>query len=52
MDSDRTSPARAYLLAYDLPTGQLTDKAWLDYVVQGAALAQLLAGGQLPGAEA
>lgn len=47
MDSDRTLPARAYLLAYDLATERLTGKAWLDHVVQGAALAQLLAGGQL-----
>jgi Golgi phosphoprotein 3 (GPP34) len=47
MNLAQTLPARAYLLAYDLHKQRLTDKAWLDYVVQGAALAQLLAGGQL-----
>ena len=40
-------PGKAYLLAYDLPKEKLTERAWLDYVVQGAALAQLLADGGL-----
>jgi hypothetical protein len=47
MNSDQTLPARALLLAYDVAKEKLTEKAWLDYVVQGAALAQLLADGQL-----
>jgi hypothetical protein len=47
MHVDMTLPARAYLVAYDLSREKLTERAWLDYVVQGAALAQLLADGRL-----
>ena len=41
METGQTLPAKAYLLAYDLPQEKLTEKAWLDYVVQGAALTEL-----------
>ncbi len=47
MDTVQTLPARMYLLAYDLGSDGPSDKAWLDYVVRGAALAQLLADGRL-----
>jgi hypothetical protein len=47
MNLGTTLPGKAYLLAYDLPKEKLTERAWLDYVVQGAALAQLLADGGL-----
>jgi hypothetical protein len=43
----RPLPDRMLLLAYDLHKDRLTEKAWLDYLVRAAALAQLLAGGQL-----
>jgi hypothetical protein len=38
-------PDRTYLLAYDLSKDKLAEEAWLGYLVRGAALAQLLAGG-------
>jgi Golgi phosphoprotein 3 (GPP34) len=47
MDIVRALPARMYLLAYDLDSDGPGDTAWLDYVVRGAALAQLLAEGRL-----
>jgi len=47
MDTLQGLPARMYLLAYDLDSDKPSDKEWLDYVVSGAALAQLLAEGRL-----
>lgn len=47
MSAESTLPARMYLLAYDLTKDKPSDKSWLDYVVRGAALAQLLAEGRL-----
>jgi Golgi phosphoprotein 3 (GPP34) len=41
----RTWPANMYLLAYDLQKDRLSQRAWLDYLVRGAALAELLAEG-------
>jgi len=47
MDSGQRLPARMYLLAYDLDKDRLSGRSWLDYVVQGAALTELLAEGLL-----
>jgi len=47
MDTGQRLPARMYLLAYDLDKDKPSGRAWLDYLVQGAALTELLAGGLL-----
>lgn len=47
MTTQRTLPAKMYLLAYDLTKDKPDSKWWLDYVIQAAALAQLLAEGRL-----
>ncbi len=44
MTEPHTPAARMYLLARDLDTGKLVDRDWLDYLVRGAALIDLLAG--------
>jgi hypothetical protein len=45
VDTPHTWPASMYLLAYDLQKDRLSQRAWLDYLVRGAALGELLAGG-------
>ena len=47
MDTGQRLPARMYLLAYDLDKDKPSGRAWLDYLVQGAALTELLAEGLL-----
>jgi hypothetical protein len=47
MDTGQKLPARMYLLAYDLDKDKPSGRAWLDYLVQGAALTELLAEGLL-----
>ena len=47
MDAGQKLPARMYLLAYDLDKDRPSGRAWLDYLVQGAALTELLAEGLL-----
>ena len=42
-----TLPEEIYLAAFDLPKDRLSERRWLDYLVQGAALAELLWGGTL-----
>ena len=47
MDTGQKLPARMYRLAYDLDKDKPSGRAWLDYLVQGAALTELLAEGLL-----
>jgi hypothetical protein len=47
MDTGQKLPARMYLLAYDLDKDKASGRGWLDYLVQGAALTELLAEGLL-----
>lgn len=47
MDTGQKLPARMYQLAYDLDKDKASGRAWLDYLVQGAALTELLAEGLL-----
>jgi len=47
MDTGQNLPARMYLLVYDLDKDKPSGRAWLDYLVQGAALTELLAEGLL-----
>jgi len=47
VDVPPTLPAQVYLLAYDPVRGRLTASGHLGYVLRGAALAELLAGGHL-----
>jgi len=47
MDTGQNLPAKMYLLVYDLDKDKPSGRAWLDYLVQGAALTELLAEGLL-----
>lgn len=51
MTDPQTQAARMHLLACDLDTGKLVDRDWLDYLVRGATLIDLLAGDYLTDAD-
>jgi Golgi phosphoprotein 3 (GPP34) len=47
MTAEQTLPASLYLLAYDTTKNELAKKAWLDYLVRGAVLCELIIRGYL-----
>ncbi len=47
MTIHQTLPTAIYLLAYDTRKNKLAKKAWLDYLVHGAALSELALDGYL-----
>ena len=47
MTADQTLPASLYLLAYNTRKNELAKKAWLDYLVRGAVLCELIIRGYL-----
>jgi hypothetical protein len=49
MNTTQTLPAATYLLAYDTTKKDLAKKAWLEYLIRGAALGELILGGHLSG---
>ena len=47
MTANQSLPASLYLLAYNTRKNELATKAWLDYLVRGAVLCELIIGGYL-----
>ena len=47
MTAEQTLPASLYLLAYNTRKNELAKKAWLDYLVRGAVLCELIIRGYL-----
>ena len=47
MTTELTAPEKVYLAAFDLQRDRLSERRWVDYLVQGAALADLLLDGAI-----
>ncbi len=47
MTANQSLPASLYLLAYNTRKNELAKKAWLDYLIRGAVLCELIIGGYL-----
>jgi hypothetical protein len=47
LTANQSLPASLYLLAYNTRKNELAKKAWLDYLIRGAVLCELIIGGYL-----